>query len=176
METKLFMSVIQNLFAICWFSLNMHIGILHCKCTLSIDIYITTMVIIFLCQDIFIHVDDSVPVSLRCLHRTLACCFVSDAHSPTEFSKNKFFFVNFFLLLLLYTVGPKNRLPNWIYCNFWSFKNKFTRFCMSIFPSKPSVKVSRKSMEYSQITATLKCTGAKNRCQRFFEFCKIIKS
>ena len=54
------------------------------------------MVIIFLCQDIFIHVDDSVPVSLWCLHRTLACCFVSDAHSPTEFSKNNFFFVDFF--------------------------------------------------------------------------------
>ena len=102
METKLLMSVIQNLFAICWFSLNMHIGILHCKCTLSIDIYITTMVIIFLCQDIFIHVDDSVPVSLRCLHRTLACCFVSDAHSPTEFSKNRFFLVDFFYYYYYY--------------------------------------------------------------------------
>ena len=40
---------------------------------------------------------------------------------------------------------------------------------------KPSVKFSWKSMEYSQITVTVKYRGVKNRCQRFFEFCKIVK-
>ena len=40
---------------------------------------------------------------------------------------------------------------------------------------KQSVKFSRKSMEDSDITVTLKHRGVKNRCQRFFEFCKIVK-
>ena len=40
---------------------------------------------------------------------------------------------------------------------------------------RPSVKISWKSMEHSQITFTLKYSGVKNRCRRFFDICKIVK-
>ena len=36
METRLSMSVMQNCFATCWFSLNVHMFILQYKCTFSL--------------------------------------------------------------------------------------------------------------------------------------------
>ena len=50
-----------------------------------LSLYITVIVINFRCQDIFIHIDDSVSVSLRYLLKTLS------THSLTLSLRNRFF-------------------------------------------------------------------------------------
>ena len=70
METRLSMSVMQNLLAKCWVSLNMHTSYFNTNAH-SLSLYI--------CNDNsdyfslsrhFIHTDDSVSVMLQYLHKT----------------------------------------------------------------------------------------------------------
>ena len=81
METRLSMSVMQNLLATCWVSLDMNILILQYKCTFSLYIYVMIIVIISRCQDI-LFMDESVSVTLQYLHKKHFIS-VSGAPSPT---------------------------------------------------------------------------------------------
>ena len=66
------MPVMQNLFATCWFSLNMHKCILQYKSTFSINIYIHNYNShYFSLSRHFIHINDSVSLSMWYLQKTI---------------------------------------------------------------------------------------------------------
>ena len=76
MVTILFMSVMQNLCATCWFSLNMNICILQYKRMFSMYTYIYNNNSHYFSLSrqwlwMIIHMDDSVSVSLQYLYQTI---------------------------------------------------------------------------------------------------------
>ena len=76
---------------------------------------------------------------------------------------------------LIYTLSQKKIVHQNEFLEFLKNSYKILDSYTSI-NFRSSVKISRKSNEYSQIIVSLKYRGIKNRCRRFFKSCKTVNT